>query len=348
MSNNTPSERDLELLSAYLDGELTDREREALEKRLAQDGTLRATLQSLRDTVALVRDLPPLKAPRNFTLDPAVYGRPVRWWQRWFTLGTVLQISGALGAAASMVLIVAAFLLSSQEAAPQLARDEAVSVGFVAQTASPSPAVQPTLLSTPTLSPTQESFVVGEVQQEETFALDSASVPTASPLPPTPAAFVSPSQVEAGEAAANSAAPPAMENAPAGAPLGTPTRAVQPGTSGLTSAVTASPVPMIAEPQEAPAADMLKNQTATVPENAPAPTALAAAPDDGESETAPSAEVAQSSRDQDDEERERVDRQEAKKSEETRPLWWLAGLGLVTLALSLGMLGIGYRRARRR
>jgi hypothetical protein len=114
-ASHTPfSERDLELLSAYLDGELTDREQRSLEQRLARDNALRTELDRLRDTVALVGELPRLRAPRQFTLDPAVYGRKVPWWQRVLSLETALQISGALGAAASLAIIILAVVLSSR------------------------------------------------------------------------------------------------------------------------------------------------------------------------------------------------------------------------------------------
>jgi hypothetical protein len=57
-----------ELLSAYLDGQLSAGERARLEARLATDPELQAELDALRQTVALVRDLPPVPLPRNFIL----------------------------------------------------------------------------------------------------------------------------------------------------------------------------------------------------------------------------------------------------------------------------------------
>jgi len=62
--------QDLELLSAYLDNMLNDAERSALEARLASDKRLNAELESLRRTVALIKGLPILKAPRSFMLTP--------------------------------------------------------------------------------------------------------------------------------------------------------------------------------------------------------------------------------------------------------------------------------------
>ena len=70
----TPTPEDLMMLSSYLDDELSVSERNELEQRLSIDEDLRAELESLRETVNLVHSLPYLKAPRNFTLDPNVYG----------------------------------------------------------------------------------------------------------------------------------------------------------------------------------------------------------------------------------------------------------------------------------
>ncbi len=64
-----------EKLSAYLDGELSARQRIKLEKELTQDPALRRELEELRRTSRMLRSLPTLAVPRSFTLDPAVYGR---------------------------------------------------------------------------------------------------------------------------------------------------------------------------------------------------------------------------------------------------------------------------------
>lgn len=73
---NRSRERVDEWLSAYIDGALGPRERARLEARLAQDADLRARLESLQWTVALVRGLPPVPAPRNFLLTPAMVRPP--------------------------------------------------------------------------------------------------------------------------------------------------------------------------------------------------------------------------------------------------------------------------------
>lgn len=67
--------RDLELLSSYLDGQLKPSDSARLEARLSKDPDLRAVLEDLRATRSLLRQLPMRKAPRNFTLTPAMVGK---------------------------------------------------------------------------------------------------------------------------------------------------------------------------------------------------------------------------------------------------------------------------------
>ena len=68
------SERDLEVLSNYLDGQLTTGERARLEARLQTELELRTVLEQIRQTRAAVRNLPFLRAPRNYTLTPKMVG----------------------------------------------------------------------------------------------------------------------------------------------------------------------------------------------------------------------------------------------------------------------------------
>lgn len=65
------SERDYEALSAYVDGQLGQRDREALESRLANERELRHALKDLRQDRLLLQKLPTIRAPRNFTLTRA-------------------------------------------------------------------------------------------------------------------------------------------------------------------------------------------------------------------------------------------------------------------------------------
>ena len=74
-------ERRHDSLSAYIDNQLSARQRTRLEARLAVDPALRADLASLRRTVGLLRGLPSLSVPRDFGLPPQTrpYRRP---WAR--------------------------------------------------------------------------------------------------------------------------------------------------------------------------------------------------------------------------------------------------------------------------
>ena len=67
--------RDIELLSAYLDGELKASESTRLETRLKTDPELASVLNDLRTTRSLLRKLPTRKAPRNFTLTRKMVGQ---------------------------------------------------------------------------------------------------------------------------------------------------------------------------------------------------------------------------------------------------------------------------------
>lgn len=68
------SSRDWETLSAYLDGQLSSKERARLETRLNTDPDLQQALQELRRTRAVVRSLPKMRAPRNYSLTPQMAG----------------------------------------------------------------------------------------------------------------------------------------------------------------------------------------------------------------------------------------------------------------------------------
>ena len=68
-------QRDLELLSSYLDGQLSSSDATRLEARLLTDPELRSVLRDLRSARSVLRQLPMRKAPRNFTLTPQMVGK---------------------------------------------------------------------------------------------------------------------------------------------------------------------------------------------------------------------------------------------------------------------------------
>jgi hypothetical protein len=66
--------REWEAISAYLDGQLAQKERAHLEARLQSSAELRSAMEDLRTTRTLLRSQPKVRAPRNFTLTPQMVG----------------------------------------------------------------------------------------------------------------------------------------------------------------------------------------------------------------------------------------------------------------------------------
>jgi hypothetical protein len=64
------SKRDLERLSAYVDGELDARQTAQVEARLERDELLRGALAELRQTAQWLRSMPQVAPPRHFSLTP--------------------------------------------------------------------------------------------------------------------------------------------------------------------------------------------------------------------------------------------------------------------------------------
>ncbi|MDO8944767.1 MAG: hypothetical protein Q7U75_16420 [Desulfobacterales bacterium] len=94
MMNALLTPGDWEFLSAYLDGQLTEAEQRRAQAVLARRADLRQGYEELRRTRAVLRAAPRRRAPRNFTLTPAMVRqvRPVfRWgWAPSFRLASAL------------------------------------------------------------------------------------------------------------------------------------------------------------------------------------------------------------------------------------------------------------------
>ncbi len=197
------TDHDYELLSAYLDGTLSESEHQVLETRLQNEPSLRRELDALRQTVALVKQLPPLKAPRNFTLDIHMV-RP----SRLLIFPTTTAFSALSAIAAILVLVVAGLLLmtpSLSQAPPEPqslasipthaitaeSEDGAANV-FPSRTAT---IALPTQAASPFEAPEEAAGAAAMDEQESADTL--ALLPTASPLPPPAAGMAAP--VTAGE-----------------------------------------------------------------------------------------------------------------------------------------------------
>ncbi len=110
--------RDLEQLSAYLDGQLNEAEQRALHTRLSRERGLQRALAELRQVREALRALPPLRPPRNFTLTQSMIGRATPRATR----GLVYSLGSALASLAFVILAVADLagggLMAARQAAP--------------------------------------------------------------------------------------------------------------------------------------------------------------------------------------------------------------------------------------
>lgn len=103
--------RELELLSAYLDGELRSADRQALEVRLQAEPDLREQLESFRKAKIIVGYLPRLRAPHNFTLTPEMVTVRHKKAQ---PFAATLRLASALAAIMLMVSFGVEFLITSR------------------------------------------------------------------------------------------------------------------------------------------------------------------------------------------------------------------------------------------
>ena len=195
------NERDYELLSAYIDGVLSRSERAALEARLADEPELQQQLNSLQQTVSLLRQMPELRAPRDFTLDarqigPRPAARPALPFPLTATFSALstaaaillfafggyflLQTSGFLtgglaGSSQSVVIANSGISLTAVAAAPtgtpmptQVAQTLADQLEMAAPTASPLP-TEALDMAAPPAPAVEESQSGGETAPSASF-----------------------------------------------------------------------------------------------------------------------------------------------------------------------------------
>jgi hypothetical protein len=192
-----PNFRDVELISAYLDGQLSQAESTRLETRLKTNPQLRTVLDDLSQSRALLRKLPARRAPRNFTLTPKMAGvkPPVpRAFPLFrfasalaailfffsFTANQVLPALSGLGSAAPLPAYGIGGGPGEPAAAPAAA---AAAEATSAPAATEAPAMQAPIAPAPTMS-VQDNFALTPTPED---LRTMASVETETP-PPTEAA----------------------------------------------------------------------------------------------------------------------------------------------------------------
>jgi anti-sigma factor RsiW len=247
-------------LSAYLDGQLTSRENDRVEKHLATCAQCRADLEALRHTVALLRMVPDARPSRSFLL-PAGEVAQQRGAQRWQIAYTSLRLATTV-ATTLLVLVVSgdavlryalplpAAPISGGQAAPTVmleqpaTGDEETAVKLLGPEAGgrePTVDSQPqaVVASAPTAGATSEIAVetmdAGEMQSE--------------PTPPSPAANL---EMQTKTRPPHTSAVPA---APPSAPISEPAQAPatpmpeEPQLTATPLQPTAAPVPPTTVPE---------------------------------------------------------------------------------------------------
>jgi hypothetical protein len=119
-------EKQQERLSAYLDNALAPDERSAFENEMKADPALQTSFEGQRAIKQNLSVLPQMRAPRNFTLDPAVYGRP--------TSSAVFRLYPVMRTATALAAVMIIFLFSLELFSATGGRVE--NVAFAPETAS--------------------------------------------------------------------------------------------------------------------------------------------------------------------------------------------------------------------
>ncbi len=218
--------KDWEALSAYLDNQLGAKKRARLEARLQTEPALREALEDIRQTRAVLRQAPRVRAPRNFTLTPEMAGRRATRWPR---LYPAFQLAFAVASILFAFVVVGDLTTTS---VPILSN---VSYAPMAERAAEAPAEAETFAD----DAVSESIVVEESAAGETQ--DEA---------PYPSSEEAPSVEKAAESEEIAGAAP--EDGAAGAP----DKVTPPEDYEMMSVTDDGEEPAEAEPAEAPPAEV--------------------------------------------------------------------------------------------
>lgn len=209
---------DADLLSAYLDDQLSSGDRAALEARLNAEPALQDALEQLRQTVAVLRAAPEVAIPRSFRLDPATYGRNIPYWARYGAIRAVAMV----GSAAATFMILFGLLMSRTGFTPQMISSTSPQYTQAAVQATQIPALTRSDKGTGegnTATALPSSTDAGENELKRTLTSPAAGMIAAFPTPTsTPAATATSVRAfsggDEGRTAATISAPaPALESA---------------------------------------------------------------------------------------------------------------------------------------
>lgn len=210
-----------ELLSAYLDNEVTVEERTLVEAAIAADPAVAWQVESLRQTVHLLQALPPLALPRAFTLDTVaadaqvikavtaaqaepvqrrvVNTRPVAkpttneqqsiWWQRFLQIwqGGNLHLRNAAAVAFTLLIVLFA---SNRFVAPTHLRQPTAMPVPVTKVMTTSSEVTASEAMVMTTAPIETATTVAETAATPSVAVNAYQIPET----PSPSAKIAPDQ----------------------------------------------------------------------------------------------------------------------------------------------------------
>jgi hypothetical protein len=161
------AEKEQEMLHAYIDNALPANERADFEARLAHDADLQAQVESLRQVKRMMAAVPRRRVPRNFTLDPAQYGRPARQ--------PLLQAQPVLRLATAVTAIIFVVVLALDWAGPGMPQTAVFEADMAAQeeVAVMERSVE---VITETITEEVETFAITAEDAEEEILPESAPV----------------------------------------------------------------------------------------------------------------------------------------------------------------------------
>lgn len=200
------AEKRRETVSAYVDDALTPKQRQQFEQELAQDSALQAEVTQLQELKQNLRRLPRRSAPRNFTLDPAVYGAPQR--QPLVQLYPAMRVATALTAVFFVIAVVADLLtFGAADMAAPAAEPVAMDVPMTRVTTE-AEVEREAVEDTPVEEAAEAEIAVEEEAAEEEMAAEEAVAEEAvAETAITEEAIAE----EAADEAMTEAAPPALE-----------------------------------------------------------------------------------------------------------------------------------------
>lgn len=175
-------EKQQEQIAAYIDQEMSQAERIRFESLVQQDSDLRAGVEAQQEIKALLSKTPKLRAPRNFVLDPAVYGGKAPAPSFIELLYPKMRLASAAVSFMFVILLgVGVFQTDFSANSPQLESQDIAQLpaDAAADTQSAEAEVVPTVLPTLAVATQQEEIIVmsdeesgGEAMTE--FSADDA------------------------------------------------------------------------------------------------------------------------------------------------------------------------------